>query len=199
MKYKPLYRQLNDTTALRFLDYYEKQMFQQKFSLPLDSILQFNRGKLALKSDYYECLNDSEHGEIFRFTYHVSSYIIIFDVWRGSFGKIGNQKVCFAKEGSIEAMLNKASIKKWRKWKWIDLILLPFIVISIIASGAFFSSLVNRFIENSTWYITTGAFIVIAAYVILCLWYCIRYWRKHKYLTIWLKRTKAAMIKLQKG
>lgn len=199
MRYKPLYRQLNDTTALHFLDYYEKQMFQQKSSLPLDSMIQFNRGKLALKSDYYECINDPEHGETFRFTYHVSSYIIIFNVWRGAFGKIGNQKVCFAKEGSIEAMLDKTSIKEWRKWKRINVIVLPFIAIGALASGTMFSFLVTRFMNNLAWYITTGAFIAIAAYVILCLWYCIRNWRKHKYLAIWLKRTKAAMINLQKG
>lgn len=194
MKYRALYRQLTDKSALDFLDYYEDQMLNNQTSVPLESICSFNHGQLALKSDYYECLTDQEHGNIYRFTYHVKSYVIVFKVWHCSFGKIGNQKVCLAKSGLIEARLDNKANKEWRQWNRIEWTLLPIIAIGAIVSSTGFGLLLTNFVKNLAWYLILLAYIGLAIYAILCLRYCFKYWHKHKYLHIWLKCTKAALL-----
>lgn len=181
------YKLLTDKTAIDFLNYYETRLENFGTHVPMASIWESLNGKLALKCDHYECLHDTDHNEILRFTYKVLCYVIIFDVWDYKFGKIDKQKVCLVNDGSISATLTKQAAKEWKKWFWRDIIQLPIIAICTIVTVIIAVSLLIALRHNLAWYITLMAFLLLSLYAIIPLSFCFKYWHEHHYLKLWLK------------
>ena len=189
------YQLVTNQTALDFLNYYEERIIKYGMYeryLPLASMWTFNNGKLALDGRHYECVADKDYGQVLRFVYHVSDYDLIFTVWKYKLGKLNQQPVCFAKNGTIQARLSKPAHKNWHSWLYIDRFLLPVLFISMLITIAIFGWLLMQIAPSLKWYYTLLASLLLLFYGVSTSKFCLKYWRSHKYLKLWLNLTNLA-------
>lgn len=183
------YNLLTKPTAIDFLNYYEKRLFNFGTHVPISNLWSYLNGKLALDADHFENIYDKDHGAVLRFYYTVLDYKLVFDVWDYNFKMVDGKRLCLIDDGSVHVVLTKPAYKVWHSWLWLDRLLLPFIMLCMLITVSLCSILLYELMHNLAWYLTLGCIFLLLGCVILTVYVCVHYWKNHKYLKLWLKAT----------